>query len=112
MSVDAAEALDQAEALRNAALCSPVRQVRYELGAQADEWDRAANLVVSADSEATIELLGAVCPGMRVFIGEAGYAKVIRKTSGGTTLHVEDEFDPRGRYWNFHSDRSPVVVRL
>jgi hypothetical protein len=111
MSVTAREASDQAGALAAAAKDSPVRQVRYELATSADEWRRAAALVAGAEGEAVIELLGAVRPGMRVFVGEGGFARVIRKTSGGLTLHVEDEFSPQGRYWNFQSDASPVVVR-
>src|SRR5690606_18147763 len=111
VSIGPSEAQKQADALFDAAKASPVRQIRHELPAPADEWKRAAALVASSEGEAEIEMHGVVGPGMRLFVGEGGFARVIRKTSGGLTLHVEDEFAPQGRYWNFLSDMSPVVVR-
>lgn len=110
------EAAAQAEALRTAAEASPVRQLRYQLVHRAREWERAATNAVDADGEGGIEMLGAVVGGMYAFFpdDQDNWRRVIRTLNNGgqSSLHVNDDFDPRGRYLNFIGPDSPVVIKL
>src|SRR5690606_15501380 len=106
--------------LRDAASkASPVRQLRDELRVRAGEWRNAVKDLELLDEmqpdEATIEMYGAVTPGMKVpgETHDAAWVGVIRSLDrvGNLALHVEDPFDKRGRYLSFFHHTSPVVVK-
>lgn len=112
MSITAAEAQAQADALAVAADNSPVRQYAYPLRRQAKEWSRAATELAGSEDEAVIELASSVVPGMRVPTAN-GWCIVLRclTRDGQCSVHVEDPQDPRGVYLNMAGPTSPLVVK-
>lgn len=111
-----AEAEKQGAALADAAAASPIRQVRYELERRAREWVTAARDVAETSGEGTIELAGAVTPGMLVLWKQENWSSdwspVIRTmTNGGQfSVHVDDG-TRGGAYLNRFGPSSPMVVQ-
>lgn len=114
MSVSLEDAKAQATALETAAKESPVRQYKYPLDRQAQEWRTAVSELEGSEHEAVIELASSVVNGMRVFTGERGWCLLLRTivNGGQFTLHIENPDDPyKGIYQNLSGPTAPVVVK-
>jgi hypothetical protein len=105
------QATAQAEALETASAASPLRQIRYELHARAQEWKRCAKALDEEPDDRVGIVVGAVAPAMQVLMTD-GWAEVVRvlHRDAQVSLHVLDE-SGRERYENHRSVSSPVVVR-
>lgn len=112
--IDPTEALVVEKVLREAAEAMPLRAIKYELEARADEFRRAAEDFMEAEGGGVIEQVSAVGRGMRVLHERFGWVRVIRRLArdGQVTLHLDSPDAPQGFYRNFLDDTSPVVVRL
>lgn len=111
----------QEKALAQAALDSPVRQVRSEMARRAKEWRDAVALLADVDEDDfEIDLAGAVAPGDRVLVlvrktwddqdqEAVGVLRVLNR-DGQTSLHLAANSNGREVYVNFAGPASPVVV--
>jgi len=113
------EAATIGEALKNAAVGNPCRQLRYEFSKRAREWLRAAEELSAADDpdseiEATIELVSAVANAMQI-PGDSptGWLTVVRTMArdGQFSMQLENPKSPQPVWRNFYGPSSPCVVR-
>lgn len=112
MSIGIAEAEATAKALRVASETPGIlRNVREELAARAEEWERAVTFCMEYEGEGTIEMCTAVTRGMRVLHDRHGFCRVLRKINDGLSLMMESPDSPQGWWRNFIDVTSPVVVR-
>lgn len=115
--IDLTDARAMHELLAKAATDAAIRQYRYVLQAQADEWETAIGFFDEAEGEGVIELAGAVVAPMRIAhaspMGGLEWRRVLRRTQGpGCSLQIDNPDGNWNLYREFFSAASPVVVRL
>lgn len=117
------DAKAQEVAFAQAALSSPIRQVRSEMKRRAKEWADAIELLDHVGNEDyEIDLAGAIAPGDRIVALVAtpysedrdretvGVLRVLHR-DGQTSLHLAANSNGREVYVNFAGPSSPVVVQ-
>lgn len=110
------EARRQGEVLRTVARYSPNRSVRFELGWRGREWLAAADTLEQIGTDATIELLSGLQPGMRVpqttNAEDEQWKRVQAVSKNGYMILVFDRGGYPKQVWdNVQGPSSPVVVR-
>lgn len=111
ITIDVAQAMD--DLFTAAAKDSPIRQIRREMQARAREWRRALSHLEECAGEGVIEHVGSCARYTVIYwAGEEGESwwTVIKATQNGS-LMVENPMVRGPRYYGYHDEASPVVVK-